>query len=109
MRTSKLATDTDTNIRYVNSKNLAPGVIARGKFSGKSEREATGPTGKFTSTTFFIEEADGKVGISKLGNLGYLFDRKLEVREGEVVEIEYNGRDKNNYHSFDITVLEELD
>jgi len=103
-RSSKEVNQDFGETTFIGSKNLKEGVLAKGVFKKRFEREANGPTGKFTSVTYFLDTEDGSVGINKLGNLGYLME-KLKVQEGEEIIVEYNGRDGNNYHSFDITVL----
>jgi len=109
MRSSR-AEGYDKDTTFWGSKNLEKGMTFKGTFSKKYEKEAEGPGGKFTSITYFLDiNNEESVGLSKLGNLQYLMDKKLKVQPGEVVEIEYNGKDANGYHNFDVTVLEELD
>ena len=102
-RSSKGAESTES--LFYGTKNLEAGLKVKGTFSKKFSKEVIGSTGPFESITYFMDTDDGSVGFNKLGNLGYLMDRKLKVKEGELIEIEYNGKDDKNYHNFDVTVL----
>lgn len=94
-------------VAYFGTKNLQAGMRFEGKFSGKLERTVEGPNGEFQSITYFLENEDGsKVGINKLGNLQYLMERKLDIKEGTPITILYEGRIPNkegkSYHTFDV-------
>lgn len=110
MRSSKLGNQSENlefpETTFFGSKNIEKGLKISGVYKRRHEKEAKGPGGKFVSVTYFIDTESGPVGINKLGNLGYLMDKRLQVQPGEQVEIEYNGRDENDYHSFDVTVVE---
>lgn len=90
---------------YIGTRNLEEGVLVRGTFTKRHEKEVQGPSGPFTSVTYFFKTDDGSTGINKLGNLGYLMDRKMNIKEGESVAIEYFGKDDKGYHSFNVERL----
>lgn len=102
-RSSKdLVPQGEEEVEFLGSKTLQPGMTIDGIY----ERSAI--IGQFDTLTFFIRKEDGnKVAINKLGNLGYLFN-KLQVEEGEHVNISYLGKipnkDGKEFHTFDMEV-----
>lgn len=93
----------ESEVTFLGTKNLQPGMVIDGIF------EKSAVIGQYDTLTFFIRKEDGsKVGINKLGNLGYLF-RELNVEEGEHVNISYLGMVPNRktgqeFHTFEMEV-----
>lgn len=77
------------------------------KYLKYEEKEMNGPKGRFIAKAFIFEDVETgqRIGLPHCGLFNYQMTVDPVVEKGDVVEVEYNGRDEDDRHQTSLILL----